>query len=113
MNTSIVDQDKASLVDAIKSLFSINQYDIEGPKKFSGAEVDLEAKSKLDVFSPPIFIEATEQFVDNTKYGKDCTKFIALRELFPSAQMIIVSSKGFTPDVEERDLPPFFGPLLS
>lgn len=91
-----------SLPKAIKSLFELNHYTVESGVKIHGAEVDLVAKSKTDPFARTNYIEATVEYVDNTKYGKDCTKFIMLRKKDPESAHVIVSSKGFTPDVMER-----------
>lgn len=91
-----------TLVEAIRTLFEQNNYEVEGPLKIHGAEVDLKAVSRADIFAPPVFIEATVEYVRNEKYGKDLTKFILIREKMPDARLICVSSTGFTIDVVER-----------
>ena len=67
-----------------------------------GAEVDLIAKSRADIFAPPVYIEATVEYVDNTKYGKDLTKFVLIREREPDAKLLCISATGFTINVKER-----------
>ncbi len=91
-----------SLVAAIRTLFELNNYAVEGPVHINGAEVDLVATAMSGIFSPPIYIEATVQYVNNDKYGKDLTKFAMLRNTQSDAQCLIVSSTGFTPEVRER-----------
>lgn len=94
--------DSETLPLAVRALFEKNNYDVIGPCKIHGAEVDLIAKAKGDPFAASIYIEVTIQYVDNTKYGKDLTKFILLREKEPACQCLIVTSNGFTLDVTER-----------
>lgn len=91
-----------SLADAISTLFQQNNYDVEGPLKLHGAEIDLKAMSRADIFAPPIFIEATIEYVNNDKYGRDLTKFVLIREKMPDARLLCISSTGFTQDVIER-----------
>ncbi|HEU0152169.1 MAG TPA: NACHT domain-containing protein, partial [Arenimonas sp.] len=91
-----------SLPLAIGTLLELNNYSVEYSKKVNGAEIDLVATSKGDPFAPTIYIEATIQYVDNTKYGKDATKFLLVREFDRRAACLSVSSNGFTPDVAER-----------
>jgi len=94
---------KESLPAAVQSLFELNQYTVEGPRKVHGAEVDLIARSKSNVFAPPIYIEVTVEYVDNDKYGKDVGKLAMVREdIERDAQLLIVSSKGFSLPVRER-----------
>jgi hypothetical protein len=94
--------DPESLVTAIKDLFESNNYVVDGPLKINGAEVDLRASSKTDPFAPAIYIEATVEYVDNTKYGKDATKFLLIRELEPNVTLLCVSASGFSLPVKER-----------
>ncbi len=91
-----------TLPQAVRRLFELNHYRVEGPIKIHGAEIDLIATSKSDPFSTPIYIEATIEYVSNEKYGKDLTKFSLLRAKDPGARCLIVSSKGFTAPVAER-----------
>lgn len=91
-----------SLPMAIGHLLEVNNYNVEYSLHVHGAEVDIVATPKSDPFSQKIFIEATVEYVDTAKYGKDTTKFILLREKFPDALMIVVSTKGFTSEVKER-----------
>ena len=91
-----------TLPEAIGALFQLNNYNVEYGKKVHGAEVDIIATSKGDPFAPVIYIEATVQYVDNTKYGKDSTKFMLVKETDRRAVCLCVSSSGFTPDVAER-----------
>lgn len=91
-----------SLVAAVRTLFELNHYEVEGPTKLHGAEVDLIARRKTDPFSTPVFIEATIEYVGNDKYGKDLTKFMLIRETVPDAQLLIISSEGFSLPVKER-----------
>ena len=93
------------LTNAIKSLFEMNNYEVEGPVKIHGAEIDLVARSLTERFSSPIYIEATIEYVSNEKYGKDTTKFILIQAKDPSSKCLIVSSRGFTIDVKERAIP--------
>jgi len=87
---------------AIGKLFELNNYSVEYSKKIHGAEVDIVATSKGDPFAPVIYVEATVQYVDNTKYGKDSTKFLLVQRKDLRGVCLSVSTKGFTPDVVER-----------
>lgn len=91
-----------SLVDAIKALFKSNNYEIKGPIQFYGAEIDLVATPLADPFGTNIYIEATIEYVDNDKYGKDVGKLALAREHDPTAQCVIISSSGFSLPVQER-----------
>lgn len=90
------------LVHAIQDILQLNGYTVKVDFKVAGSQIDLSAKSLSDPFAPPIYIEATTEYVDNTKYGKDLTKLSLVREREPSATCMIVSSSGFTVDVVER-----------
>jgi uncharacterized protein YjbI with pentapeptide repeats len=90
------------LVEAISSLFKLNNYEVKGPLKIHGAEVDLVAKPKFDPFGAAIYIEATIEHVDNDKYGKDVGKLALIGEKEPGARRLIVSSTGFSLPVVER-----------
>ena len=94
--------DSKSLPLAIKMLFELNNYEVEKSLNVHGAEIDLLARHKSDPFSSPIYIEATIEYVDNDKYGKDVGKLALIREKQPDAQRLIVSSKGFSNPVHER-----------
>lgn len=94
--------DSETLPLAVRALFEKNNYDVSGPLKIHGAEVDLIAKAKGDPFAANIYIEVTIKHVDNIKYGNDITKFILLREKDPACQCLIVTSTGFTLAVTER-----------
>ena len=96
--------DETTLPIAIKSLLENNNFDTEGPVSIHGASVDIIATAKGNPFSPKIYIEATISYVDNTKYGKDLSKFALIKQIEPSAICIIVSSAGFTEKVKERAL---------
>lgn len=87
---------------AVGHLFELNNYRVEYKKHIHGAEVDVVAHSKGDPFAPPVFIEATVQYVENTKYGKDLTKFVLVREKERRCLCISVSATGFTSEVRER-----------
>jgi len=65
------------------------------------AQLRLVARPKGNPFGAPIYIEATVEFVDNDKYGKDMGKLAMLRQLEPDAQLLIVSTKGFSLPVKE------------
>lgn len=93
---------KDTLPKAIGQLLALNNYDVKYSVKVAGGEVDIVAKSITDPLASEIYIEATVEYVNNTKYGKDVTKFIAIQNINPSHQCICVSSTGFTPDVRER-----------
>lgn len=93
---------KDTLPAAIGSVLEQNNYSVDYSVKFSGAETDIVATPIGNPFSSKLYVEATIEYVDNTKYGKDVTKFISLRESDPSGVFIIVSEKGFTADVRER-----------
>lgn len=67
-----------------------------------GAEIDIVAQSKSDPFAPTIYIEATIEYVDNTKYGKDATKYLLVKNKESSCVCLCISSKGFTAEVIER-----------
>ena len=92
-----------TLPSAVSWVFETNGYSVKGPVHVHGAEVDLVATSMSGLRPMNIYIEVTVEYVDTAKYGKDLTKLV----MFTSevgAQRIIVSSKGFTPDVRERAL---------
>jgi NACHT domain-containing protein len=91
-----------SLPTAIRGLFELNNYSVEGPLQIHGAEVDLLARPKGNPFGASVYIEATVEYVDNDKYGKDLGKLAMIRELEPDAQLLIVSTKGFSLPVKER-----------
>jgi hypothetical protein len=87
---------------AVRHLFELNNFAVESPFKVRGSEIDLKATSKTEPFANPIYIEATIQYVDNTKYGKDLTKLVQVKNDDPGCKCVITSSKGFSPDVIER-----------
>lgn len=91
-----------TLPEAIRQIFLVNGYEVTGPERHFGAEVDLVARNKRDIFHEPIYIEATVEYVNNDKFGKDSSKFIGLREGNQHARFLIVSSKGFSLPVKER-----------
>jgi hypothetical protein len=91
-----------SLPKAIKALFAQNNYEVTGPERIHGAEIDLVARSQSDPFSSPICIEVTIEYVDNEKYGKDLTKLSMVQKIDPQARCLIVSSSGFSLPVKER-----------
>jgi hypothetical protein len=93
---------KDSLPKAIGALLKLNNYEVKYSVKVAGGEVDIVARSISDPLASEIYIEATIEYVNNTKYGKDATKFIAIQNINPLSQCICVSSSGFTPDVIER-----------
>jgi hypothetical protein len=96
------DFDSFSLPAAVRSLFELNHYRVDGPVQIHGAEIDLVARSLSDPFAAPIYIEVTVEYVDNDKYGKDVGKLAMMVELEPDCQRLIVSSKGFSLPVTER-----------
>jgi NACHT domain/Restriction endonuclease len=91
-----------TLPAAVRSLFELNNYAVDGPREIHGAEIDLIATPKSDPFGAAIYIEVTVEYVDNAKYGKDLTKLAMIREKQPGARRIIVSSTGFSAPVRER-----------
>ncbi|UZW62925.1 NACHT domain-containing protein [Lysobacter enzymogenes] len=91
-----------TLPQAIGALFSLNNHDVKYSQKINGAEIDIVATPRGNPFAPKIYIEATVQYVDNTKYGKDLTKFSMVQVVDPGCACLSVSTKGFTPDVIER-----------
>lgn len=94
--------DSDTFPKAIKHLFELNHYEVTGPIQIHGAEIDLVAEPQFDPFASPIYIEATIEYVDNEKYGKDVGKLAMIGELKPNAQRLIVSAKGFSLPVRER-----------
>jgi hypothetical protein len=94
--------DSTSFPMAIKQLFELNNYAVKGPLHIHGAEIDLVAHHKSDPFSTPIYIEATIEYVDNEKYGKDVGKLALIREKEPEARRLIISARGFSNPVQER-----------
>lgn len=96
--------DEKSLPKAIGELFAMNNYDVRYSVEINGAEVDIVATPRGDPFAAEIYVEATVQYVDVTKYGKDMTKFSLIREQNPAATCVSISTKGFTPSVAERAL---------
>ena len=93
---------ESTLPRAIQTLFELNHYLVEGPIQVHGAEVDLVARPKADPFGAPIYIEATIEYVNNSKYGRDIGKLAMIAELEPGARKLIVSSQGFSAPVVER-----------
>ncbi len=93
---------QTSLPAAIRKLFELNHYEVQGPIQIHGAEIDLLATPLTDPFATPIYIEATIEYVDNDKYGKDVGKLAMIATMIPSARKLIVSSKGFSLPVKER-----------
>ena len=91
-----------SLPEAVRALFELNNYTVEGPKEIHGAEIDLIATPKSDPFASSVYIEVTVEYVDTEKYGKDLTKLSMVRELDPTSHRLIVSSEGFSVPVRER-----------
>lgn len=89
-----------SLPNAIRWLFESNGYSVSGPLQKNGAEIDLVASQLGGLGQQSVYIEATVQYVDTAKFGKDLTKLAMINEV--GAQKIIVSSKGFTAEVRER-----------
>lgn len=94
--------DSVTLPAAIRSLFELNHYKVEGPLQIHGAEIDLVARSLTDPFAERIYIEVTVEYVDNDKYGKDVGKLAMVGELEPGCRRLIVSSQGFSLPVAER-----------
>ncbi|MGN6527079.1 MAG: NACHT domain-containing protein [Burkholderiaceae bacterium] len=90
------------LPNAIGKLFELNNYTVAYSKEVNGAEIDLVATPKGAAFGAVVYIEATVQYVDTAKFGKDATKFILVKRKDPSAICLSVSTSGFTPDVLER-----------
>ena len=90
------------LIENIRSLFELNNYEVSGPIKIHGAEVDLVANPKGGIFESPVYIEATIEYVDATKYGKDLSKLAMIQNKDPKASCVIISSSGFTTPVRER-----------
>jgi hypothetical protein len=93
-----------SLPIAIGNLFKMNNYDVEYDVHIHGAQVDIVAIPKGDPFSKPVYIEATVEYVNTDKYGKDSTKFLLLSHKIPGCNLLCVSSIGFTAAVKERAL---------
>ncbi|MCX6955747.1 MAG: pentapeptide repeat-containing protein [Verrucomicrobia bacterium] len=91
-----------SLPVAVSDLFRLNNFEVIGPTKIHGAEIDLVATSKSDPFSSPIYIEVTVEYVENDKYGKDATKALLILQKEPASRFLIISSEGFTLPVLER-----------
>ena len=98
----MMDFTPSMLPNAIRKLFELNHYSVEGPIQIHGAEIDLVAHPKADPFGAPIYIEATVEYVDNSKYGLDVGKLAMVAELEPRARKLIVSSTGFSAPVAER-----------
>jgi hypothetical protein len=93
---------KDTLPLAVKRLFELNGHDVKENIHIHGAQVDLIAKAIASPFAPTIYIETTIEYVHNTKYAKDLTKFAMIQKQEPYCVCLIVSSRGFTPDVKER-----------
>ncbi|TDX64313.1 restriction endonuclease [Methylosinus sp. sav-2] len=91
-----------TLPPAIRRLFELNGYDVRENIHIHGAQVDLIAESKASPFAPTIYIEATIEYVSNTKYAKDLTKFALLQKQDASCVCLLISSNGFTAEVRER-----------
>jgi hypothetical protein len=91
-----------SLPLAIKSLLELNNYSVSGPVQVHGAEIDLVAEPMADPFGSKIYIEATVEYVNNDKYGKDVGKLALVGEKDRDAKRLIISSQGFSLPVRER-----------
>lgn len=87
---------------AIRKLLELNNFSVEGPVQIHGAEIDLVARHIGNPFQSPIYIEATIEYVDNDKYGKDIGKLAMISQLDPEAKRVIVSASGFSLPVQER-----------
>jgi uncharacterized protein YjbI with pentapeptide repeats len=87
---------------AIRKLLELNNFSVEGPVQIHGAEIDLVARHIGNPFASPIYIEATVEYVDNDKYGKDVGKLAMVSQIEPDAKRIIISSSGFSLPVQER-----------
>ena len=94
--------DEKTLPMAIGKVLELNNYSVKYGVKIHGAEVDIVATPQGRPFDATLYVEATVQYVDNTKYGKDATKFLLIQRDGINARCISVSSRGFTPDVLER-----------
>jgi hypothetical protein len=94
--------DSHSLPQAVKALFELNNYSVEQSVHVHGAEIDLVATPIDTPFASPVYIEATIEYVDNDKYGKDVGKLALVSKKISDAKLLIVSSSGFTPNVKER-----------
>jgi hypothetical protein len=94
--------DDKSLPLAVGTLFELNNYSVSYGIHIHGAEIDIVARSKGDPFAPTIYIEVTVQYVDNTKFGKDTTKFVLVQAKDSGAKCLCISE--FTPNVKERAL---------
>ena len=92
----------STLPSAVRKLFELNHYSVEGPIQINGAEIDLVARQLADPFGAAIYIEVTVENVDNSKYGNDLTKLSMVDQIEPFARKLIVSSSGFTAPVVER-----------
>ncbi len=102
---SVVDVEKMGEADfpkAVGKLLELNNYSVRYDVHIHGAQVDIVAQSLSDPFAPPIYVEATIEYVSTEKYGKDTTKFLLLKNREPSATCLCVSSQGFTAPVSER-----------
>jgi hypothetical protein len=104
MLEKMADHDEKSLPLSVGKLFELNRYAVEYGVNINGAEIDIIAKPIGDPFGATVYIETTVQYVDNTKYGKDATKFILVKSIDPSAKCLSVSTKGFTAEVKERSI---------
>jgi hypothetical protein len=93
-----------SLPQEITKLLQLNDYTVDGPLNIHGAEVDLRAVTHRSLFSETLYIEATVERVDVTKFGKDLTKLAMIAKQDPHAHCLVVSTQGFTRDVRERAL---------
>jgi len=87
---------------AIRKLLELNNFSVEGPVQIHGAEIDLVARHIGNPFAPSIYIEATIEYVNNDKYGKDVGKLAMISQLEPDAVRLIISSSGFSLPVQER-----------
>jgi len=86
----------------VKTLFELNNYNVQESVHVHGAEIDLVATPIDTPFASPVYIEATIEYVDNDKYGKDVGKLALVSRKISDAKLLIVSSSGFTPNVKER-----------
>lgn len=91
-----------SLPEAVKALLEMNNYEVKGPVNIYGAEIDLVATNTSDPLAATVYIEATVEYVNNDKYGKDIGKLAMVGEQDRGCKRLIVSSRGFSEPVRER-----------
>ena len=72
-----------TLVSAVQQLFELNNYQVEGPIKINGAEIDLVVTPLGDPFGRRIYIEVTVEYVEGTSKNEFSPLLNSANRVFP------------------------------